>query len=140
MDWVYAFHAIFGERVLPLLIIIAAVWFTFAWKPPVAGSERTLAARIFPQLVTLQFTLGLAYWLYGIFSLGQAERYLAFPFILHPILGLLAVLMAHWAVTNKPERNPITRALARLGRWSVLASMFLLMVLVVAGTLLGRAT
>lgn len=139
MDWVYSFHAIFGERVLPLLIMLAAIWFTITWKPPVAG-ERSLPARIFPQLVTLQFTLGLAYWFYGIFALGQAGRYLGFPFILHPILGLLAVLMAHWAVTSKPERNPITRALARLGRWSVLASMLILLVLVVAGTLLGRAT
>ncbi len=139
MNWVYSFHAIFGERVLPILIVLAAIWFTIAWKPPVAG-ERTLPARIFPQLVTLQFSLGLAYWLYGIFALGMAERYLGWPFILHPVLGLLAVLMAHWAVTSKPERNPITRTLARLGRWSVLASMLILLVLVVAGTLLGRAT
>ncbi len=139
MQWIVYFHGIFGERVLPLLIVLAAVWFTVTWKPPAPDTPRTLAARIFPQLVTLQFSLGFVYWLYGIIAIGQAGRYLSFPFILHPILGLLAVLLAHWAVTNRPERNAFTRTLARLGRWSVVAAMGLLLGVVLLSTVIAYA-
>ena len=67
MSIIYQIHSVFGERVLPLLIIIAAIWFTVAWKPGVANP----AARFFPILVDIQFALGLIYWIYGIVAGGS---------------------------------------------------------------------
>jgi hypothetical protein len=120
MDIILQIHALFGERVLPVLIILAAIWFTVTWKP---DAGRTLPGRIFPVLVMIQFGLGLIYWVYGL-MLGYMH-YLGFPFILHPILGLLAVFVAVWAV--KPDPPGI---LARMGRWAPLAALALLFVIV----------
>jgi hypothetical protein len=63
MEILKTIHMIFGERVLPLLIVIAAIWFTIAWKP---GSPTNRAARLFPVLVDIQFALGLITWIVGI--------------------------------------------------------------------------
>lgn len=128
MDIIFTIHSIFGERILPLLIVIAAIWFTVTWKPQ---AERTLPARIFPILVDIQFVLGLIYWIYGIFR-GNAI-YLGFPFILHPLLGFLAVIVAHVAV------NPRGR-MQRLGRWSPLVSLVVLLVVVIAAISISTST
>jgi hypothetical protein len=129
MDMVVLIHTIFGERVLPLLIIIAGVWFTASWKP---DQGRTLPGRVFVWLVAIQFVLGLVQWFYGI-ALGNTS-YLGFPFLLHPVLGLLAVLVAQWSVSIKPG-NP----LARLGRWGPLAGMAVLLLIVLGSIVTGMA-
>lgn len=121
MGTILAIHAIFGERVLPLLIVIAAIWFTIAWKPGVPPAR---AARLFPVLVDIQFLLGLIYWLYGI-SVGLAGL-LSFPFLLHPILGLLSVGIAHMSVRPRGF-------LSGLGRWAPLASLVVLLISVLLG-------
>jgi hypothetical protein len=120
-------HAIYGERVLPLLIVIAAIWFTVTWK---AGSTRTMPMRIFPVLVDMQAGLGILYWVYLI-SVGVPYM-LQFPFILHPILGVLAAGLAHMAVG---KRNPV----AALGRWSPLASMGVLLVIVLSAVVISTS-
>ncbi|MFP4438803.1 MAG: hypothetical protein ACLFVO_16295 [Chloroflexaceae bacterium] len=121
-------HATFGEMILPLLIVIAAIWFTVSWKP---DQQRTLPARIFPILVDIQFVLGLIYWIYGI-AIGRGGVYLGFPFILHPILGLLAVGVAHLAVrSGGPFSN--------LGRWRPLAGLGLLLVIVLGAVVISTS-
>ncbi len=121
-------HAAFGEMILPLLIVIAAIWFTVSWKP---DQQRTLPARIFPILVDIQFVLGLIYWIYGIAS-GLGGLYLGFPFILHPILGLLAVAVAHLAVRpGGPFSN--------LGRWRPLVALGLLLVIVLGAVVISTS-
>jgi uncharacterized membrane protein YfcA len=121
-------HATFGEMILPLLIVIAAIWFTVSWKP---DQQRTLPARIFPILVDIQFVLGLIYWIYGI-AIGLGGLYLGFPFILHPILGLLAVGVAHLAVRpGGPFSN--------LGRWRPLAALGLLLVIVLGAVIISTS-
>jgi hypothetical protein len=129
MDTVVQVHTIFGERVLPLLIIIAAVWFTIQWKP---DQGRTLAGRVFVWLVAIQFVLGLVQWIYGL-AIGNSS-YLSPLFLLHPVLGLLAVLVAQWSVTIKPG-SP----LARLGRWGPLAGMAVLLLIVLGSIITGMA-
>lgn len=113
-------HAMYGERVLPLLIVIAAIWFTVSWKP---GNTRTVPMRVFPVLVDIQVGLGILFWIYLIAN--GASFVWQFPFILHPILGILAAGLAHMAVGR---RNPV----AALGRWSPLASMGVLLVIVLS--------
>lgn len=124
MDIITQTHALFGERVLPLLIVVAAIWFTVTWSP---NQGRTLPGRIFIWLVALQFVLGLIQWVYGLF-LGRQD-YLSFPFILHPFLGLLAILLAPFAVYPR-ERGP----LRSLGRWGPLLLLTVLL-LIVAGSI-----
>lgn len=118
-------HGIFGEQILPLLIVVAAVWFTITWQP---GAQRSLAARVFPVLVDIQVALGIIYWIYGLTR--GITYYLSFPFILHPILGLLAAGLAHMAVGR---RNP----LRNLGRWAPLASLAVLLVIVLSGVIVA---
>ncbi len=125
MNVLYTIHSIFGERVLPLLIVIAAIWFTIAWKP---GSPTNRAARLFPILVDIQFTLGLIMWVWGI--VAGAGVYLAWPFILHPIFGLISVGIAHMSVVpNGP--------FSRFGRWGVLIGLVLLLISVGIGIAIG---
>lgn len=129
MGIIYEIHSVFGERVLPLLIVIAAIWFTVAWKP---NQRPNRAARLFPILVDIQFTLGLIWWIYGI-VVGFGLNYLSFPFILHPLLGLLSVGIAHMSVSAK---GPFSR----LGRWSALAGLGALLVSVLAGVVLAQTS
>lgn len=122
MNVVYAIHNTFGERILPLLIVLAAIFLTVTYKP---NAPRSPVARIFPVLVDIQVTLGLIYWVYLLIAGADQARYLGFPFILHPILGFLAAGLAH-AATG--PRNPMRR----LGRWAPLASLGVLLVLVIS--------
>lgn len=126
MEILKTIHMIFGERVLPLLIVIAAIWFTIAWKP---GSPTNRAARLFPVLVDIQFALGLITWIVGIVR-GAGIVYLAWPFILHPIFGLISVGIAHMVVIpNGP--------FSRFGRWGVLVGLVLLLISVALGIMFG---
>jgi hypothetical protein len=129
MGALYSIHSIFGERVLPLLIVLVAIFLTVTYKP---DAPRSLVARIFPVLVDLQVTLGIIYWVFLLFNTTGAlqARYLGFPFILHPILGILAAGIAHMAVGPK---NP----LHRLGRWAPLVSLAILLGIVLATVVVG---
>jgi hypothetical protein len=130
MGILYTIHSIFGERVLPLLIVIVAVWLTVAWRP---GQDIPRAARLFPILVDIQVALGLIYWVAAIAGGGSAQAlYLSFPFILHPILGFVSAGVAHMAV--KP-----TGPFAGLGRWAPLAALVVLLVTVLGGVVLARS-
>ena len=129
MSALYTIHAIIGERVLPLVIVLAAIWLTVRWRP---GAPRDVVARIFPVLVDIQVTLGIIYFIYGL-TAGMAGRYLSFPFILHPIFGLLAAGLAHMALRPRGLGSG-------LGRWAPLASLGLLLVIVLVNVMLGNAT
>jgi hypothetical protein len=83
--------------------------------------------------VDLQVTLGLIYWLLGIIAGGSAAAlYLSFPFILHPLLGLISAGVAHMAVR---PRGPF----AGLGRWAPLTALVVLLVSVIGGVLVARS-
>jgi hypothetical protein len=82
--------------------------------------------------VAIQFVLGLIQWVYGL-TIGNSS-YLNPVFLLHPVLGLLAVLVAQWSVSIKPG-NP----LARLGRWGPLAGMAVLLLIVLGSIVTGMA-
>jgi hypothetical protein len=126
MGIIYTIHAVFGERVLPLLIVLVAVYLTITWRP---DARPGLVARLFAVLVDIQVALGLIYFIYGIVA-GAAANYLSFPFLLHPILGLVAAGVAHLAI--RPG------GLARgLGRWSALAALVVLLVIVIANVWLA---
>src|SRR5690349_18745442 len=129
MDIIRQIHGIFGERVLPLLIVLAAIYFVVTWKP---DKPRDIVARLFPALVGLQVLLGLILAVYLLVA-GGAARVLSFPFILHPIIGLLAAGVA--GVSTQPN-GP----LRRLGRWSPLVALALLLVMVIANVMLARRT
>ena len=122
MNNVFMIHRLFGGMILPGLLLLAALWFTAAWQP---GRWPDRPARLLHALVDIQFLLGLTFWSYMVFVAGAGAKYLAFPFLLHPLLGLLAAAVAKYAL------RPGGRA-ARLGRWSPLASFGLLLVLVLA--------
>lgn len=132
MGVIYQIHSVFGERILPVLILLAAIFLTVTYRQ---GAPRSPVARIFPVLVDIQVTLGLIYWIYLLVTTtGDTQaRYLGFPFILHPLIGLLAAGLAHMAVG---KRNPM----ANLGRWAPLASLGVLLVLVVANVFIGRTS
>jgi hypothetical protein len=85
MSVIFTIHQIFGERVLPLLIVLAAIYLTVTWKP---DAPPNVVARLFPPLVGLQVLLGIIYWLYLL--IGGNTLMLSFPFILHPLIGILA--------------------------------------------------
>ncbi len=128
-DAIIVFHTIFGERVLPVLIIAAAIWFTVSWKP---DAGRTLPGRLFVWLIALQVVLGFVQWMYGLI-VGR-PHYLGFPFILHPLLGLLAVSLAPLAVYERPGSK-----LSRLGRWKPLLLLALILVIVTGSIITGMA-
>jgi hypothetical protein len=125
MSTVLAIHALFGERLLPLLAVITAIWATVAWRP---DQERSLPLRIFAYVISLQFLLGLVYWIYGI---SAGLPYLSFPFLLHPILGLLALGVAQMA--TRPRR-----LFGGLGRWAPLAALGAVLLLIVGGIVVAR--
>ena len=125
MSVLFTIHQIFGERVLPLLIVLAAIWFTVTWKP---DAPPNMVARLFPMLVGIQVLLGIIYWLYLL--IGGNTRMLSFPFILHPLIGLIAAGLAQRAVKGGPFR--------RLGRWAPLATLLVLLVLVIANVMLAK--
>ncbi len=129
MSIIYTIHSIFGERLLPLLIVLAAIWLTVRWKP---GQTPDLLARLFLVLVDIQVTLGIIVFVYGLFT-GAGERYLAFPFLLHPIFGILAAGVAHMAVRPRGFASG-------LGRWAPLVSLGLLLLIVVTNIMLANAT
>lgn len=129
MGVMYQIHSIFGERILPVLIVLAAIYLTVTYK---ADAPRSPVARILPVLIDIQVALGLIYWIYLLFSTsGEAQaRYLGFPFILHPLIGLIAAGLAHMATA---PRNPMRG----LGRWAPLASLGVLLILVVSNVVIG---
>lgn len=129
VEIVFQIHSIFGERILPLLIVLTAIFLTVTYKQ---GVPRGPVARIFPLLVDMQVLLGLIYWIYLLVTTtGETQaRYIGFPFILHPILGFVAVVLAHRAVNAK---NPFIR----LGRYAPLASLAVLLVLVISNIIIG---
>jgi len=128
MEAIRSIHALFGERILPLLIVIGAIWFTVAWKP----GARNPAARVLAILVDIQATLGLLYFIYGIVVAGGSlgAKLLSFPFLLHPLIGLIAAGVGHMAV--RPD-GPF----GRLGRWSALAGLGVLLLLVVINIIIA---
>jgi len=128
MDIIRTIHGLFGERVLPLLIVLAAIWLTVTWKP---SAQANVITRLFPVLIDIQATLGLLYFVY-LLVVGGGARVLSFPFLLHPILGLLAAGFAHMAL--KPNGR-----FSGLGRWSALVSCVVLLVFVLVNVMLARA-
>jgi hypothetical protein len=127
MGTIFTIHKVFGEMILPLLTIIAAVVLTVQWKP---DAPRNPITRFFPMLVDIQATLGILYFIY-LLTIGSGKVF-SFPFILHPILGLVAAGIGHMAV----GKGPFTR----LGRWAPLAGLAVLLVLVLANVMIAIAT
>jgi hypothetical protein len=127
MGLVFTIHQIFGERVLPILTILVAIWLVVTWKP---GAGFHPAARIFPALVGIQVLLGLIFFVFGLIN-GRTD-YLTFPFVLHPIIGFVAAGVAGMSVRpNGPARS--------LGRWAPLATLGVLLVLVIANIVIARS-
>ena len=79
MSIILTIHRVLGEMILPLLIIVVAIWLTITWKP---GSGVHPAARFFPVLVDIQVTLGLFYFIYGLIT-GNS-RYFSFRWLSSP--------------------------------------------------------
>lgn len=128
MEFLYKIHSIFGEMVLPVLTVLAAILFTVQWK---ANAPRSPIARIFPVLIDIQATLGLL-WFIVLLMQGHGDRLLSIPLVLHPILGLLAAGVGHMAVSPK---GPFSG----LGRWSAAAGLAVVLILVVVNALIARA-
>ena len=119
-------HQIFGERVLPLLIVLAAILLTVTWKP---NTPPSIVARVLTVLVGIQVLLGIIYWLYLL--VGGNMRMLSFPFILHPLIGIAAAGFVQIAVKGSgPFR--------RLGRWAPLTALLVLLVLVIVNLMLAK--
>jgi hypothetical protein len=127
MDVIFRIHQIFGERVLPLLIVLVAVYLTITWKPDTPPSP---IARVFPPLVGIQVLLGLIYFVYLL--IGGNTAVLSFPFILHPLIGFIAAGVAQMAIrAGGPFRG--------LGRWAPLAALLVLLVMVIANVMLAKS-
>lgn len=129
---VFQIHSIVGEMILPLAIVAMAIYLVVTYRP---NAPRSPLTRVFPVLVDLQAGLGIIFWIFLLFNTSGAAqaRYLSFPFILHPLIGILAAGLAHMAVGG---RNP----LRGLGRWAPLASLGVLLVLVVSNVMIGVRT
>jgi hypothetical protein len=126
MSVIFTIHQLFGERILPLLIVLAAIYLTVTWKP---NTPPNAVARAFPPLVGIQVLLGLIYWVYLL--IGGNTQVLSFPFILHPLIGFIATGVAQMAIRGGgPFRQ--------LGRWAPLAALVVLLVLVIANVMLGK--
>ena len=126
MNVVFTIHQFFGERVLPLLIILAAIYLTVTWKP---NAPPNPIARLFPPLVGIQVLLGLIYFVYLL--IGGNTQVLSFPFILHPLIGFIAAGSAQLILRGGP--------FSRLGRWAPLAALLVLLVLVIANVMLAKS-
>jgi hypothetical protein len=124
MGTVLIIHRILGEMVLPLLIILAAIYLTITWKP---DGPPNPVARLLPPLVGIQVLLGLIWWVYGIVQ-GNPQ-YLSFPFILHPLIGLIAAGFIASALRRGFFRG--------LGRWAPLASLAILLVFVIINVIIA---
>ncbi len=61
MGVIFQIHSVFGEMILPVLIVLAAIYLTVTYK---ADAPRSPIARFFPVLVDIQVSLGLIYWIY----------------------------------------------------------------------------
>lgn len=125
MFTLYRIHSLFGEMILPILILIALIWGAVAWK---AGGATGKVLRLLAVLVDIQFLLGLIWWIYGLaegFGKNRGEG--SFPFLFHPILGLLAVGCAHIAARKETKR-------------AVVGTSFVLLALVIAAILVAKAT
>jgi hypothetical protein len=127
MNILYQIHRVFGEQILPLLIVAVAIFLTVTWKQ---GAPRSPVARFFPILVDIQATLGLLYFI--LLLMQGDQRLFTFPLILHPLLGLLAAGVGHMAVGTK---GPFVR----LGRWAPLAGLVVLLVIVIGSVLIARS-
>ncbi len=127
MEFLYQIHSVFGEMILPILTLLAAIALTVMWKP---DAPRGPIARIFPILIDIQATLGLL-WFIVLLIKGDGARLLSMPLILHPIIGLLAAGIGHMAVS---PRGPFSG----LGRWSALAGLAVVLIMVVANALIAR--
>jgi hypothetical protein len=125
MSYVFLAHRTIGSMLLPLLLLIAAIWFTVTWKPDRWPAR---AAQFFRILIGLQFLLGLAYWVAQLLA-GAGAYYLAFPFLLHPLMGLLATVLTQ--IMMRPV-GPF----ARLGRWAPLAAFGISLLLVMAAVII----
>jgi hypothetical protein len=79
-------------------------------------------------MIGLQFLLGLAYWVAQLLA-GAGAYYLAFPFLLHPLMGLLATVLTQ--IMMRPV-GPF----ARLGRWAPLAAFGISLLLVMAAVII----
>ncbi|MGQ9927601.1 MAG: hypothetical protein ACUVS4_12125 [Chloroflexaceae bacterium] len=129
---VFQIHRVLGEMIMPLVIVATAIYLVVTYRP---NALRNPLTRVFPVLMDVQAGLGIAFWVFLLFSTSGASqaRYLSLPFILHPIIGVLAAGLAHMAVG---ERNP----LRGLGRWAPAASLGTLLVLVLSNVLIGVRT
>ena len=121
MNIIFTIHQIMGQLVLPIMIVLAAIWLTVRWRP---AAEPDAVARFFPMLINLQVLLGLIYLVYRI-AIGAAGNLLTFPFLLHPVLGFLAAGLANTA------RRPGSFA-SRFGRWGPLITLGILLLIVMA--------
>jgi hypothetical protein len=127
MGIVFTIHRIIGEMILPLLIIIVAIWLVVTWKPGVPPHR---LVRLLPILIDIQVTLGLIFFIFGLINGAQ---YLSFPFILHPIIGILAAGFAHRSVRpNGPARA--------MGRWAPLATLGVLLLMVIGNVTIAILT
>ena len=125
MSVLFTIHQIFGERILPLLIVLAAIYLTITWKP---NAPPNPVARLFAPLVGIQVLLGLIYFVYLL--IGGNTQVLSFPFILHPLIGFIAAGVASMAVRGGP--------FSRLGRWAPLAALLVLLVMVIVNVMLAK--
>lgn len=129
MGTIRLIHGIFGEMVLPLLTIIVAAWLTATWKPDEPAKK---PARIFAVLVDIQVALGIIYYIYGVIVGGSlGAKITSMPFLIHPVLGILAAGVAHMAV--KPD-GPFRK----LGRWSALVGLIIVVILIVSAAMVAR--
>lgn len=126
MSVILAIHRIFGERILPLLLVAAVIYLTVSWRP---NAPRSPVSRLVPALVGAQVALGALWWIYLIAN--GALVYLQFPFILHPVLGLLTAGVAQLAFGRR-------NLFAGLGRWAPLTALAVLLALVVGNVALAR--
>ncbi|PDW02559.1 hypothetical protein CJ255_13400 [Candidatus Viridilinea mediisalina] len=118
-------HTLFGRDILSVLIVGLAIYLTVRYQNE--RFPRNGFTRAFPVLVDLQVALGIIYWVFLLFYSPISSIYLGFPFILHPVLGILAAGLGHMAVS---ERMP----LRQLGRWAPMASLGVMLILVLVNT------
>lgn len=118
-------HGIFGREILSVVIIAAALYLAFTYRP---NAPRNPVARIFPVLIDIQATLGLIYWLSGVFT--GISYFLSFPFILHPLLGLATAVVGHILFGS---RAPF----ARLDRWAAPAALGIILVMVLSNVMIA---